>query len=72
MADTYNFDQTSFQPILNKMMEQHESLNPDAVILLGNPIPARYQGLKDLGVTIPTWALRRPRSVRFCPKVRKP
>jgi ABC-type branched-subunit amino acid transport system substrate-binding protein len=55
MPDTFGFDLTDFQPILNKMMEQYRALNSDAVVLLVNPIaaPTLYKGLRDLGVTVP-------------------
>jgi branched-chain amino acid transport system substrate-binding protein len=55
MPDTFGFDQTDFQPLLNKMMEQYKALNPDAVFLFVNPIaaPTVYKGLRDLGVTVP-------------------
>ncbi len=58
MADTFGFDQQDFQPILNKMMEQIDSLKPDAIILYVNPVgfPPIYKGLRGLGVTLPILA----------------
>jgi branched-chain amino acid transport system substrate-binding protein len=58
MADTFGFDQQDFQPILNKMMEQIDSLKPDAIILYVNPVgfPPIYKGLRGLGVTLPVLA----------------
>jgi len=38
MPDTFGFDQQDFQPILNKMMDQINTLKPDAIILYVNPI----------------------------------
>jgi branched-chain amino acid transport system substrate-binding protein len=58
MPDTFGFDTQDFQPILNKMMEQINSLKPDAIILYVNPIgfPPIYKGLRGLGVTLPILA----------------
>jgi branched-chain amino acid transport system substrate-binding protein len=58
MADTFGFDQQDFQPILNKMMEQINTLKPDAIILYVNPIafPVIYKGLRGLNVTLPVLA----------------
>ena len=58
MADTFGFDQQDFQPILNKMMEQINTLKPDAIFLYVNPIgfPPIYKGLRGLGVTLPILA----------------
>ncbi len=55
MPDTFGFDQTDFQPILNRMMEEYNKLKPDAVFILVNPIaaPVLYKGLVALGVTVP-------------------
>ena len=55
LPDTFGFDQTDFQPILNKIMEQYNKLKPDAVVLYVNPIalPPLYKGLRSLGVTVP-------------------
>jgi branched-chain amino acid transport system substrate-binding protein len=55
MKDTFGFDQTDFQPILNKIMEQYKALKPDAVFLMVNPValPVLYKGLRTLGVTVP-------------------
>ena len=38
MPDTFGFDQTDFQPILNKMMEQIKTLKPDAIVVYVNPV----------------------------------
>jgi branched-chain amino acid transport system substrate-binding protein len=55
MPDTFGLDQQDFQPILNKIMEQINSLKPDAVVLYVNPLafPVLYKGLRDLNVTVP-------------------
>lgn len=55
MSDTFGFDQTDFQPILNKIMEQYKTLKPDVVFLMVNPValPVLYKGLRTLGVTVP-------------------
>jgi branched-chain amino acid transport system substrate-binding protein len=55
MADTFGFDATDFQPILNRIMEEYRTLKPDVVFLYVNPIaaPALYKGLRALGVTVP-------------------
>jgi branched-chain amino acid transport system substrate-binding protein len=55
MKDTFGFDQTDFQPILNRMMEEIKKINPDAILTYANfggagPI---YKGLRALGVTVP-------------------
>ncbi len=58
MADTFGLDQQDFQPILNKIMEQINNLNPDAIVLYVNPLafPPLYSGLRGLSVTIPVLA----------------
>ena len=58
MADTFGFDQQDFQPILNKMLEQINTLKADAIILYVNPIafPVIYKGLRGLNVTLPILA----------------
>lgn len=58
MADTFGLDQQDFQPILNKMMEQINTLKPDAIILYVNPLafPVLYKGLRGLNVTLPVLA----------------
>ncbi len=58
MPDTFGLDQQDFQPILNKIMEQMNSLKPDAIILYVNPLgfPPIYKGLRGLGVTTPILA----------------
>ena len=58
MPDTFGFDQQDFQPILNKMLEQINTLKPDAIILYVNPIafPVIYKGLRGLNVTLPILA----------------
>ena len=55
LPDTFGFDQTDFQPILNKIMEAYNAQKPDAVVLYVNPIalPPLYKGLRSLGVTVP-------------------
>ncbi|MCL5734122.1 MAG: ABC transporter substrate-binding protein [Actinobacteria bacterium] len=55
MPDTPELTTTDFQPILNKMMEQIQTLKPDAIIAYMNPLgfPAISAGLKGLGVTLP-------------------
>ena len=55
LPDTFGFDQTDFQPILNKIMEAYNAQKPDAVLLYVNPIAAAplYKGLRSLGVTVP-------------------
>jgi branched-chain amino acid transport system substrate-binding protein len=55
LPDTFGFDQTDFQPILNKIMEAYSAQKPDAVFLFVNPIaaPPLYKGLRSLGVTVP-------------------
>jgi branched-chain amino acid transport system substrate-binding protein len=58
MPDSFGFDQQDFQPILNKMMDQINTLKPDSIILYVNPIafPPLYKGLRGLGVTLPILA----------------
>lgn len=58
MKDTFGFDQQDFQPILNKMMEQINTLKPDAIILYVNPIafPPIYKGLRGLDIDLPVLA----------------
>jgi branched-chain amino acid transport system substrate-binding protein len=55
MPDTFGFDVTDFQPILNRIMEEYKKLKPDAVLIYVNPIaaPGLYKGLRTLGVTVP-------------------
>lgn len=55
LPDTFGFDQTDFQPILNKLMEAYNAQKPDAVALFVNPIamPPLYKGLRSLGVDVP-------------------
>ncbi|MFH0917488.1 MAG: ABC transporter substrate-binding protein [bacterium] len=55
MPDTFGFDITDFQPIINKIMDQVNTLKPDAIVLYVNPVavPALYKGLRTLGVTVP-------------------
>ncbi len=55
LPDTFGFDQTDFQPILNKIMEAYNAQKPDAVVIYVNPIaaPPLYKGLRSLGVTVP-------------------
>ncbi len=55
MPDQFGFDQTDFQPILNRMMEEIKKINPDAILTYANfggagPL---YKGLRALGVTVP-------------------
>jgi branched-chain amino acid transport system substrate-binding protein len=55
LPDTFGFDQTDFQPILNKIMETYNAQKPDAVVIYVNPIaaPPLYKGLRSLGVDVP-------------------
>lgn len=55
MQDTFGFDQTDFQPILNRMMEEISKIQPDAVLVYANMFGAApiYKGLRALGVTVP-------------------
>jgi branched-chain amino acid transport system substrate-binding protein len=55
MADSFPLSQQDFQPLLNKLMDQINTLKPDAVILYVNPLafPVLYKGLRGLGVTLP-------------------
>jgi branched-chain amino acid transport system substrate-binding protein len=55
LPDTFGFDQTDFQPILNKLMDAYNADKPDAVALFVNPIamPPLYKGLRSLGVDVP-------------------
>jgi branched-chain amino acid transport system substrate-binding protein len=55
MSDTFGFDVTDFQPILNRIMEEYNKLKPDALLLYVNPlaVPPLYKGLRALGVTVP-------------------
>ncbi|OFV82655.1 MAG: hypothetical protein A2W26_02665 [Acidobacteria bacterium RBG_16_64_8] len=55
MKDTFGFDQQDFQPLLNRMMEEINKANPDAIIIYVNPLaaPPLYKGLRALGVTVP-------------------
>ncbi len=58
MPDTFGFDVTDFQPILNRIMEEYNKLKPDAVAPLRQPhrCAALYKGLRTLGVTCPSRA----------------
>ena len=58
MKDTFGFDQQDFQPILNKITDQINTLKPDAIILYVNPVafPVIYKGLRGLNVTLPILA----------------
>jgi branched-chain amino acid transport system substrate-binding protein len=55
MPDTFGFDVTDFQPVLNRIMEEYNKLNPDVVVIFVNPLaaPPLYKGLRTLGVTVP-------------------
>jgi branched-chain amino acid transport system substrate-binding protein len=55
MQDTFGFDQTDFQPILNRMMEEIDKTQPDAILVYANMFGAApiYKGLRALGVTVP-------------------
>lgn len=55
LPDTFGFDQTDFQPILNKIMEAYNAQKPDAIVIYVNPIaaPPLYKGLRALGVNVP-------------------
>ncbi len=55
LPDTFGFDQTDFQPILNKLMQAYNADKPDAIALSVNPIavPPLYKGLRSLGVDVP-------------------
>jgi branched-chain amino acid transport system substrate-binding protein len=55
LPDTFGFDQTDFQPILNKIMEAYNAQKPDAICLYVNPIAMvpLYKGLRSLGVDVP-------------------
>jgi ABC-type branched-subunit amino acid transport system substrate-binding protein len=55
LPDTFGLVLPDPQPILNKIMEGYNSVNPDAIFTLSNPMaqPRIYQGLRDLGVTVP-------------------
>jgi branched-chain amino acid transport system substrate-binding protein len=58
MPDTVTLTQTDFQPVLNKIMQQIQTLKPDAIILAVNPLafPSMYKGLRGLNVTLPSVA----------------
>ena len=58
MPDTFGFDQTDFQPIINRIMEESNKMKPDAIILYVNPValPALYKGLRSVNVTVPILA----------------
>lgn len=55
MPDQFGFDQTDFQPILNRMMEEIGKVKPDAILVYANMFGAApiYKGLRALGVTVP-------------------
>ena len=55
MPDTFGFDQQDFQPLLNRMMEEFNKAQYDAVFIEVNPIaaPVLYKGLVALGVKVP-------------------
>ncbi|OFW66963.1 MAG: hypothetical protein A2Y74_10120, partial [Actinobacteria bacterium RBG_13_63_9] len=55
LPDTFGLSLPDPQAILNKIMEGVNSVQPDAIITLSNPLaqPAIYQGLRNLGVTLP-------------------
>lgn len=55
LPDTFGLALPDPQAILNKIMEGVNSVQPDAIITLSNPLaqPAIYQGLRTLGVTVP-------------------
>jgi len=55
MQDSFGFDQTDFQPILNRIMEEIDNVQPDAIFVYANMFGAApiYKGLRSLGVTLP-------------------
>jgi branched-chain amino acid transport system substrate-binding protein len=55
LPDTFGLVLPDPQAILNKIMEAYNSVKPDAIFTLSNPMaqPAIYQGLRTLGVTVP-------------------
>jgi branched-chain amino acid transport system substrate-binding protein len=55
LPDTFGLALPDPQAILNKIMEAYNSVKPDAILTLSNPLaqPAIYQGLRTLGVTVP-------------------
>lgn len=55
LPDTFGLVLADPQSILNKIMEGFNSTNPDAIFTLSNPVaqPGIYQGLRNLGVTVP-------------------
>ncbi len=55
LPDTFGLSLPDPQAILNKIMEAYNSVKPDAIFTLSNPLaqPALYQGLRTLGVTVP-------------------
>jgi len=55
LPDTFGLVLPDPQPILNKIMEGYNEVQPDAIFTLSNPMaqPRIYQGLRDLGVTVP-------------------
>ena len=55
LPDTFGLVLADPQSILNKIMEGYNSTKPDAIFTLSNPVaqPGLYQGLRNLGVTVP-------------------
>jgi branched-chain amino acid transport system substrate-binding protein len=55
LPDTFGLTLPDPQAILNKILDGINSVQPDAVLTLSNPLaqPAIYQGLRNLGVTQP-------------------
>ena len=55
LPDTFGLVLADPQSILNKIMEGYNSVGPDVILTLSNPVaqPAIYQGLRNLGVTVP-------------------
>jgi ABC-type branched-subunit amino acid transport system substrate-binding protein len=55
LPDTFGLTLPDPQAILNKIMEGVNDVQPDMILTLANPLaqPAIYQGLRNLGVTVP-------------------
>jgi branched-chain amino acid transport system substrate-binding protein len=55
LPDTFGLVLPDPQAIVNKIKQAYDSVQPDAIFTLSNPLaqPGIYQGLRNLGVTVP-------------------
>jgi branched-chain amino acid transport system substrate-binding protein len=55
LPDTFGLVLPDPQAIVNKIKQAYDSVQPDAILTLSNPLaqPAIYQGLRGVGITVP-------------------